>query len=230
MTDFLAKADKAAEQAEQAGSIVFSNFGRLQIELSSYKVWKQLPDDKWTAEEVTEDVYNVTADNMKFMEINFTVMISEMNHELEWEYTRRVSITKGKSDWHQIVRPSIDEVFGKGVPLSSINGKYVEVQDVPQVKGDDYKTIKFVRTFDSREACKAAYDEYQSQFKKNAVAQPAQQAVGGLNTHPFDMKQWMEYIVPNVKDELAKGSSHATISSSYGITEDQVKRIAENGL
>lgn len=227
---FLEQADKAAQHAEEDSSIVFSNFGRLEMELHSYKVWKELPDGKWTAEEVEENEYNVTKERNRFMEIDFKVIISEMNPKLEFDYKRKVSIiSKGKGDWNQIVRPSIDEVFGKDATLASIQGKYVEVQDVPQTRDPEYSTIKFVRVFDSREACKAAYDHYQSQFKKDvADSQPTQSA--GLNTHPFDMKQWMEYIVPSVKSELEKGSSATSIANSYAITEEQVKRIQENGL
>lgn len=222
---FLEQADKAAKQVEEGGGgIVFSNFGRLDIQLHSYKKWVELPDGKWTAQEIEEDEYNVTKDSIKFMEIDFVVLLSEMNPELQYDISRKVSILKSrgkrKSDWDEIVRPSIDEVFGADATLTSINGKYVETQDILQMNNkprEDYKTIKFVRTFDSREACKAAYDNYQSQFKKNAVenTQP-------VNANPdvptnYTKEQWDSYVVPAIKDELSKGSEPGKVANDYGI-------------
>lgn len=96
------------------------------------------------------------------LEFHVEVNISELNPSLQFEYTRDVRIQKSgrnKTDWTEIVLPSIVAVFGDDWGDAIMKGPYVEVEDAPNVNGIVSKkgavlgVPKFLRVFKNKAEC-----------------------------------------------------------------------------
>jgi len=160
-----AAAEAAVEDAEK--SQVKSQFGKLAIE-PRYLKWED-----GVPEECDVKEYMATAGRSRTMEIEFGIDIQEFNPDLEWTYERRVRV--GSTDWWKILKPALEEIpgFENGLSkgnmaetLGKLNGSYVHAHDVlqsPTKKQPDpeYKTIKIVHVFESRDEC---YAEWKSIF------------------------------------------------------------------
>jgi hypothetical protein len=99
------------------------------------------------------------------LEIEFKVLISELNTALEFEYSRNVNIRKSgrvKTDWSEIVLPSLETVLGKDWAMALEKQPYVEVEDVPNIAGNTSKSgkifgvPKLVRVFKNKTECAEA--------------------------------------------------------------------------
>ena len=74
------------------------------------------------------------------LEMGFTVELPDMNPNLEFNYERSIAVRRSsareKSDWSEIVEPSLVEAFGKDWVKRIVGKKvYVEVEDVPNYNG-----------------------------------------------------------------------------------------------
>lgn len=104
----------------------------------------------------------------------FTVGIREFNPALDFDFVRLVVLKKNKvdpqskevlikTDWDEIVLPSLIQVFGANWLAEIRKGVYVQIEAVPQIGakktegGKVYTTIKFIKVFASREECRAAH-------------------------------------------------------------------------
>jgi len=151
--------DNAPEERE----IMWSRFGKLSV-TPQVIVWSEV-DGKRQPNRLAYDGKPLVAGET--LELVFLVDIQEFNPSLTFVYERSVTIKKSgprrKTDWSEIVEPSLVAVFGKDWIIHA-DGNYVEAQDVPTVTGRMTKndkplnTIKLVRSFASRAECLAAYE------------------------------------------------------------------------
>lgn len=131
------------------------------------------------------------------LEIQFKVEISELNPQLEFDYERSVPVRKSgrvKTDWAEIVLPSLEKVFGKDWGRAII-GKhpYVLVEDVTNIAGKSSKSgkllgvPKFLAVYKNREECKTARD---ARFTKpvTAVAVPEEESATAVQMPTPDEK------------------------------------------
>ena len=102
------------------------------------------------------------------LELEFEVEIAEFNPALEFTYSRKVNVKKSgtiKTDWSEIVEPSLISVFGKNWAKSVMDNPYVEVEDAPNIAGKAssagklYGVPKFIRMFTDKTACGKAREE-----------------------------------------------------------------------
>ena len=210
---------KTAQDAEK--SSVRSNFGKLTVEVLKYIHWV----DGYPVE-VDADMYStLRKDNT--IKIKFGIDVSEFNPALEFTYERQVDIP-GK-DWHQIVKKSIVDVLGKksadnyGEAFRKLNGAYVEVNDVPQAKGGEYKTIQFVKVFKDRNECFAAYVErFGDPAERTTTSAPVS---SGMEVPAgYDEQAWKDTI-PYIKTALCEGQTPVDVAKAYGI--DNIKFVMQ---
>ena len=137
------------------------NFGRLVATpmVKRFKGKGEMPDvfD-------LKDGYDLQA--KEFMIVKFSITLSEFNPNLEFDYERSVDIRKSsettKSDWAEIVEPSLIKAFGNNWGDVILSKPYVEVEDVPNVAGTVSKSGKllmvprFVKMFKTKAECAAA--------------------------------------------------------------------------
>lgn len=169
MGNFWDQVEEIAENAPEAG---YSNvsFGRL-IATPQVIWWTTEGEGESKVREAHrkpfEDGYQLKEGES--MEVNFVVKISELNPNLQFEYDRTVSIRKSgkqKTDWWEIVLPSLERVFGKKWAQAMGAQPYVAVEDVPNIgnkttKKDPSKVWgvpKFIEVYPTKEACIAARD------------------------------------------------------------------------
>lgn len=166
--------------------------------------------------EITQAQYEKLDPKMQGLELVIAVDIKEFSPTLEWTYERRVGI--GGPDWNKIFMPSIETVLGKGTmsdgtyasTLSGLDGQYVEIHDVPQIKKPEYNTAKLTRVFTSREEAKKAHDE----IFGAAGAQGASSVAASGDVPPdWDAKTWSD-MIPAIK---ASPKTHAEVAAEYGV-------------
>lgn len=117
------------------------------------------------------------------MEIEFAVGVKELNPALEFdEWTRRILVERSgpkiKTDWSEIVLPSLETVFGNDW-ANVVTGKkvfYVECEQADSINPPrdgkrDYGVPKFLRKFKDFDECKAARDERFGHDEENADEQ-----------------------------------------------------------
>ena len=163
---FLEVAGEVAATAEQAQERV--NYGKLTID-PRFMQWFDT-DGSRTTEDVDGDTFRHLPKRERSVELRFNIDIQEFNPDLEFTYDRKVMI--GSTDWHKIFKPGAELVFGKGAvneknlgeTINGLQSKYVCIADVlqaPTKKNPDpeYKTMKLLQVFESREACYAAHQE-----------------------------------------------------------------------
>lgn len=123
------------------------------------------------------------------LEIQFKVEISELNPNLEFDYERSVPVRKSgrvKTDWSEIVLPSLEYVFGKDWGKAIIGkNPYVLVEDAANIAGKAsatgrvYGVPKFLQVFKSKAECQAARD---IRFAKHDAATPVPAEEGAVET------------------------------------------------
>lgn len=165
---FADKIKQAVDEAPSAG-FVNVNYGRL-ISAVNVVTWtgKKGEDRKAVRVPFTDDYELKKGENL---ELTFTIKISEINPKLEFDYERNVLIQKSsddgkfKTDWTEMVEPSLVAIFGADWP-KVITGKkaiYVAAEHVdslrlPKEGKKNYGVPKFIQKFASLEECKAARD------------------------------------------------------------------------
>ncbi len=138
----------------------------------------------------------------------FTVNISELNPALQFEYERDVNIQKSgrnKTDWSEIVLPSLVKVFGDNWGEAVSKQPYVEVEDVPNVNGTVAKSSGkvlgvpgFLRAFKSKADCQKARE---ARFGSAAVASSA--STNGGASIPDAVVAQVKSLVSSVGEETA---------------------------
>lgn len=210
----------AADRGDSAGA----NFGQLTIKPGRYVHWvNKEPVD------VTPEVFNTLPADEKSLELLFTVDIQGMNPDLEWQYERKMR--PGDKDWQKIFKPALVKLLGKDAmkkgayskTLQELNGKYVEAHDVPQIKNDEYNTIKIVRIFASKEECFIAYKERFGGGTDSGAAVPASAPL----SHPanYTAETWAQMVQP-IKDALASGTSIPDVATQYQVDVPFIAEIA----
>lgn len=184
---------RAAAEAPEAGSNPV-NYGKLYV-LPKVTWWVNDPSGatgpdgkpkRKKMERPMESGEQVPPD--KRVELHFTVDIQEFNPALTFQYERDVTMenssARQKTDWSEIVLPSLIATFGETWATAVFQQPYVEVEDAVNVnkkqtsKGVMLNTPKFLRRFASREECvKAHHERYGDKSGGNGSA-PA--SVGGI--------------------------------------------------
>ena len=217
--------DEVDEQADKSQSAL-SNFGQLAITVARRIHWS----DEGVLD-VTEEIYNALPASDKSLELLFSVTISEFNPDLDWVHERKVRI--GDKDWHKALVPSLRAILGNDTmskgnfseTLQSIDGKYVEVTDVPQASNPEYGTIKFLTIFNSREEAFAAYSARLGggEVAEVAVAAPTD---SGLPIPPgYGAEAWLG-MVADIQAALAGGKSVPAVAEEYQVGVPAIAAIA----
>ena len=223
--------EQAATKAESAGS--YSNFGKLSIKPHRFIHWEDN-----TPVEVSPEVYSAISEKEKSLEIMLSVDFAETNPALEFNYERFVRI--GGPDWHKILRPSLEAILGKGAlsagkyaqTFQDINGKFVEVVDVPNVKGNAndegrvYGTVKVVKIYNSLAECVADRDERfgKQEVSPAAVMADASSAPAELQIPSnYDKDSWMS-CVPSIKAASAT-KSLPEIATDYAVGVNYIAQV-----
>lgn len=169
---------EAAAEAPQAGFGPNINFGKLTTS-ATIVAWKDTgeKDDKGKA--VREAVERPLkkgdkADTSKgeYIRLHFVVDIQEFNPALSWLYERdvdmKVSGPRSKTDWSEVVLPSLIATFGDEWAKKILKSPYVSVEDVDNVnertsrKSGKVLTVpKFTAVYRNRSECEKAWkDKY----------------------------------------------------------------------
>lgn len=116
------------------------------------------------------------------MEFLFSVDISEFNPALTWAYERSVPVkrsgVKVKTDWSEIVLPSIISVFGEKWAEKFAKQPYVCIEDVENFNGNTSKKSgkvllipKFVALYKNKAECLAAREKRFPKREEAGVAE-----------------------------------------------------------
>lgn len=203
--DFWTTVQEAADNAPEAG---YPNVSMGKLTVVPFVVKFSNKDGVKSAE---KSVFKqgATLGDRDMLELEFTVDIKEMNPNLNFDYVRRVGVRKSgrnKTDWDEIVRPSLEAVFGKQWAKTIIGGKgvYVELEDVPNVAGkagDNGKVWgvpKFLRVFKNKAECAAAHAE---RFKSHASTSDESTDSGEI---PEEVLKQVRGLIGSVGDKKAK--------------------------
>lgn len=227
--DLVATAEEEAQQSTGAKQ----NFGKLTIK-PRYVQWV----DKKPVE-VNAAVYGALGVKERTLEYAFAVDIQEFNPNLKFTYERKVQI--GGLDWNKILKPSLAKLAGESAvtkeelpnTLRQLNGRYVAVEDVPQVattKNPDrakYNTVALLKVFKTREEC---YADYVAVFGKEtasggSAAPKARVPIG------YSLESWLK-IKPEIEALHAKyrGQFPPVVAlkktgDEYGATADEVAEL-----
>lgn len=226
-----------AENADKAGERLY--FGQLTFGEPRYIHWKRDNEDD-PAERVVitrEQFAQISKSGDRQMEVCFQVNVSEFRPDWDWTHERFVAIKGGNTDWNKVVKPSLVALLGKKAmenepaALQSLAGKYVQVADVPQVRGGDYSTIKFMAIYPDRDACFSAWNE---RFGENAqtASQPTASAPVMTQAFPSDVygayQAWVD-TVPSIKEALAQpGATVASVAQAFAVTPNWIVKV-QNG-
>ena len=212
---------KTAQDAEK--SSVRTNFGKMSVEVLKYIHWV----DGYPVDVDAETYSTLRKDNS--IKMVFGIDVTEFNPALDFEVKRQVDIP-GK-DWHQIVKKSIVSVLGKkvaenyGEAFRKLNGAYVEVNDVPQVKGGEYSTIQLVKVFKDRTECFNAYVErFGDPAERTTTNAPVQTSIDCPTG--YDAESW-ESVKPFVKEALDSGQPPIDVATDYKVARSEIKFIMQ---
>lgn len=239
--DFLDQVDKQASNADRG----FRNFGKLDITVAEYVHWVDGHPNVIDADE-----YAKLPGNQTKIKILFSINIQEFRPDKDWTYER--IIQPGDEDWRKTVKPSLVAILGKqsmiegaySGTLGGLRGKYVEIEDVPQLKkgvpDEEFNTIKFLQIFPDRNACFAAFEEYQAELAGGASVStdvstdatiapmaPATQTVAPATPTPiapagvpegWEAPGWNQAL-PDIFKRLDEGQTSAEVAEAYGIEE-----------
>jgi hypothetical protein len=149
--------NKAIDDAPIAG-YANVNYGKVSLSVQAVS-WK---DRQPIKRELTKKEPLKEGENVQLV---FKVDIQEFNPVLDFTYERNVDVKKSsprtKTNWTEIVEPSLIAVFGKDYLKALVKSPYVLVEDVADVngrqtaKGKDLTTIKFLKAFKNKAECEA---------------------------------------------------------------------------
>ena len=172
-----------SDQAPEAG-FVNTNFGKL-ICTPVVVTWKTVDDVRSVDKRPLKDGEELQDGEQ--LELNFKVLISELNPALTFEYERSVPIKNSgsqKTDWDEIVRPSLEKVFGKNAWADAIEKQpYVAVDDTPNLAGRAssagkvYGVPKIVAKYASKAECEKAKDLRYHKKEEVASSEPTADAI-----------------------------------------------------
>lgn len=143
----------------------FKNYGKLSVSTKLF-AWRNGKTEEVSRADWVRLPATADGKGAKGVEMFFKVDIQEFKPSLAFTYERKVTV--GGADWNRIVVPSIEAILGKGTmakdkqsaTIQSLIGKYVAVEDTPQVPRKNaapdakvYNMIKFVKVYASRDEC-----------------------------------------------------------------------------
>lgn len=213
-----------ADNAPQAGYGPNVNFGKLTV-IPTIISWKET-GETFTDDSGKEKKVRVVqerplkkgdkADTGKgeYIRLKFMVNIQEFNPGLEWSYERdvdmKVSGPRAKTNWSEIVLPSLIATFGDDWSKKIVKSPYVSVEDADDFNGTVSKKSgkilscpKFIAVYRNRSECEKAWrDKYSKKSESSdgaipdevigqvkglvtAVGNNIEQAVEMLNNKPF---------------------------------------------
>jgi len=168
--------DEMIDAAPTAGYGPNVNFGRCTFDVQII-AWEGGKGEKRTIKARAFKKGEQLA-NGEYLQITFTVDVPELNPKLENPYKRKVDVKnsgpKAKTDWSEIVLPSLLATFGKNwSKVLSGKGAYVMVEDAETVQLDKdgnkrgftstnsgnfivNSAPKFVAVYKSKAECEAA--------------------------------------------------------------------------
>ncbi len=145
---------KDVENAPEAGYANI-NYGRLSVNVNVL-TW----DENKRPVRRPKKSGEVLSQN-EVMELEFVIDLKELNPNLEFDYVRRVQVRKSgktmKTDWSEIVLPSLLDTFGENWAFEILRNPYVAVEDVPNISGRSsdsgrvFGVPKFIKWFKSKE-------------------------------------------------------------------------------
>lgn len=180
--NFLDQVQKYADEAPEAGFRQLQ-YGKLTI-TPLVVTW----GGKGVAPVVNEMAEGQELKDRETLRLRFSIDIQEFNPQLEFEWYREVDVRKSgkgadnKTDWGEIVEPSLRDVFGDKQALTKAQGAYVEVEDVPSTRGTytnkqgetkQLNTVKFLRKFANKEECLVARNETYKKSEDTVSGLPA---------------------------------------------------------
>lgn len=225
-----------------AGGGAFKNYGKLTIGQRFIQWNEGKPSDVTAAQWKALPQKDAQGKNQKGMEILFGIDVQELNTNLQFTYERKVAVNG--ADWYKTLVPSIEAILGKGsmaegdtaknivdkrsATLRSLNGKYVCVEDAPQQPrknaapdAKQYSTIKFVKVFDSREAC---YAEWKALSGNSASASANGTGRSEWTPPDYDDATWA-----SVKGE-AQAAVSAALEAATSANKAKPKVVKEKAI
>lgn len=164
MSDLFSKIKAYADEAPAAG-FVNVNYGKLTTTPIVVK-WTEVDGVRAPVRRVLKE--DEELQDGESLELKFVVNISELNPKLTFEYERTVPIKANgskKTDWAEIVLPSLEKVFGKTTWAEVIEKQpYVAVEAANNVAGNAsgsgkiYDVPKFIARYATKAECEAARD------------------------------------------------------------------------
>lgn len=164
---FADKVQKYSEEAPVAG-FVNVNYGKLTTAVNVLS-WKEVDGIRAPVRVPFQEQEVGKGENL---ELTFTIGIDELNPKLDFKYERNVLIRKSsedgkfKSDWSEVVLPSLEKVFGKewAKVITAKGGVYVAAEHcdsviAPKEGKKNYGVPKFIAKFKGLTDCKAARNE-----------------------------------------------------------------------
>lgn len=250
--------DLMGEVPESSGG--FKSIGQLTISTRLF-VWKKItqPDGsiKTLSEEASVDEWKrtpkvVDGKGAKGMDIIFHVNVQELRTSLQYPYERKVTLNS--MDWDKLVAPSIEKVMGAGSmkddkrseTLRNLNGKYVMVQDVPQIPrknavadAKQYNTVSLLKVYGSREE---AYAESKAMGGGESANGNGAAASNPNVPTDYTAETWamckddlvkavsdaVNSVKPAPKKAEAKVAAVAKFALEYGATVDQVMHLLDS--
>lgn len=142
------------------------------------------------------------------LEMGFAVELPDMNPNLEFNYERSIVVRRSsareKSDWSEIVEPSLVSTFGKDWVKAIVGKKvYVEVEDVPNYNGRVTKAgkvwsvPKFLNAFKDKAECEEARNNRFGQSGNNSSG-------GGSSSIPDGVVSQVEGLIKSVGEDTAR--------------------------
>lgn len=143
------------------------NYGKLTVD-AHVLTWNRTSDGVSTPER-RDLKKGETLSKGQTLELQFSVDVQELNPNLQFEYTRTISVQKTsarqKTDWSELVEPSLIKTFGKNWPAEIAKRPYVEVEDASNIlgkvskSGKTFGVPKFLSKFPNAAACQAAREK-----------------------------------------------------------------------
>lgn len=129
--------NEAVENAPTVGFGPRITYGKMTIADIQITSWeRKAKGEKGTIKQRTFTRGEQLKDG-EYLQITFAVDVKELNPTLDFEYKRRVDVRnsggKVKTDWSEIVQPSLIAQIGKDWAKKLAKGLYVEVEDAETV-------------------------------------------------------------------------------------------------
>jgi hypothetical protein len=139
--------NELVDEAPTAGFGPQVNFGKCTMEVI-IMAWKDV--DGTRKADSRPFTKGEQLKNGEYLQITFKVDVTELNPMLTNEYKRRVDVKKSgpksRTDWSEIVEPSLLSVFGKDWTKRIGKGVYVMVEDAETVQVDRQGNLKSFTT------------------------------------------------------------------------------------